>query len=108
MLRIILPNCVQDYTKSATKIFEHGIDPPPDLNNVKKNRRFGSGGRPLVLTPVLSSHSYSHLHFFAHPPPQHLFPIVLNKQHLDKTLPPLCARIVRLRLPLTFPDISRH
>ena len=27
-----------------------GLIPPPGLNNVKKNRRFGSGGRPLGKT----------------------------------------------------------
>ena len=36
MLRIILTNSFQNYTKSATKFFEHGFDPPPPLNNVKK------------------------------------------------------------------------
>ena len=39
ILRIIAPNSTQKYTKSATKIFEHGFAPPPPppaLNNVKK------------------------------------------------------------------------
>ena len=42
-----------------------------------------------------------------HPHPGQLFPIVLNKQHLDKTLPLLCALIVQLRLRLTFPYNAR-
>ena len=48
MLWIILPNSLQDYTKSATTNFEHGFDPP--LNNVKKNRQFGTVGHPLGQT----------------------------------------------------------
>ena len=46
-VNFILPNSLQNYTKFATKFLNMGLT-PPGLNNVKKNRRFGSGGRPLM------------------------------------------------------------
>ena len=33
--------------KICSKIFEHGNDPPPLLNDVKKNCGFGNVGHPL-------------------------------------------------------------
>ena len=70
ILRIILPNSVHNYTKSATKFFEHGFDPLPPLNNVKKKQMIWYRGSSLTKLSVF----FNIVQTAFDPPP----PLVLN------------------------------